>query len=87
MISLLTKFLAAERIGDRNYTLTVELMILFFHAASHINYAKCTWLYLQDMKSLKETMDPVVHKKLTEMDFLLLKESMFLCWDFDGLNH
>lgn len=53
----------------------IELMIPFFHAAGHLNYAKSTRLYLQDMKSLKETMDPVEFKKFTEKGFFTARRT------------
>lgn len=44
----------------------IELMILFFHAAGHFNYAKSVRLYVQDMRELEEIMDPVEYEKFTK---------------------
>lgn len=53
MVSLLKKFLAAERMGDwKSYLNCIKLMIPFFHTAGHFNYAKSARQYLQD-KSCK----------------------------------
>lgn len=55
MVSLMKQFLAAERMGDwESHLQSIELMLPFFHAAGHFNYAKSARLYLQDMRSLKE---------------------------------
>lgn len=56
-VFLLKNILAAEQMGDWKLQLYyVELTIPFFHAAGQFNYAKSARLYLQDMKSLKETI-------------------------------
>lgn len=67
MVSLIKQFLAAERMGDwESHLQCIELMLPFFHAAGHFNYAKSARLYLQDMRGLKEKMDPTEYKKFTE---------------------
>lgn len=68
LVSLLKKFLAAERMGDwKLHILKVfETWYLFFHAAGHLNYSKSARLYLQDMEQLEEKMYPVEFKKFTD---------------------
>lgn len=76
MVSLLKKFLAAERMGDwKSHLRCVELMIPFFHAAGHFNYAKSARLYLQDMNDLNNTMDPAEYEKFTEAGFFTSRRS------------
>lgn len=50
-------------------------MIPFFHAAGCFNYAKSTRLYLQDMRQLKETMDPTEYAKFTEVGFFTARRT------------
>ncbi|XP_052758830.1 uncharacterized protein LOC128202453 [Galleria mellonella] len=76
MVSLLKKFLAAERMGDWEAHLNcIELMIPFFHAAGHFNYAKSARLYLQKMRLLKLIMDPREFKKFTKEGFFTSRRS------------
>ncbi|GBN46390.1 hypothetical protein AVEN_23270-1 [Araneus ventricosus] len=50
MVSLMKKFITAERCGDWNgHLLCAQQMIPFFHASGHFQYAKCTHLYVQDI--------------------------------------
>lgn len=70
MVSLLKSFIASERMGSWNAQLKcIELMIPFFHAAGHFNYAKSARLYVQDMNDLKEKMDPFEYEKFTEKGY------------------
>lgn len=76
MVSLLRKIIAAERMGNWKLHLEcVELAIPFFHAAGHFNYAKSARLYLQDMRNLHETMDPVEFKKFTDDGYFTSRRS------------
>ena len=53
-ISLVKKFIAAERSGDWvSHLNCVQQMIPFFHATSHNLYAKSAHLYLQDIREFK----------------------------------
>lgn len=70
MISLLKSFLASKRIGNWIAQLKcIELMIPFFYAAGHFNYAKSARLYMQDMNDVKEKMDPFKYENSTEKGF------------------
>lgn len=76
MVSLLKKIIAAERMGNWKLHLQcVELALPFFHAAGHFNYAKSARLYLQDMRNLEKTMDPVEYKKFTDDGFFTSRRS------------
>lgn len=76
LVSLMKQFLAAEKMGDwESHLQCIELMLPFFHAAGHFNYAKSARLYLQDMRSLKEKMDPVEYKKFTDDRFFTSRRS------------
>lgn len=53
----------------------IEIMIPFFHSAGHFNYAKSARLYLQDMKNLEETMDPIEYENFTKNGFFTARRS------------
>ncbi|KYN23235.1 hypothetical protein ALC57_04345 [Trachymyrmex cornetzi] len=50
MVSLLKKFIEAERTGDwEKHLYIIKLMILYFHASGHFPYAKSCQIYLQSV--------------------------------------
>lgn len=53
----------------------IELMIPFFHAAGHFNYAKSARLNVQDMHGLKEKMDPDEYNKFTKKAYFTSRRS------------
>lgn len=57
LVNILRLFLRAERCGDwKLHIYSVQLMLPYFHAAGHLNYAKSTHIYLQLMAKLEESM-------------------------------
>lgn len=53
MITLLKKFIEADRSGNWNLHLeTLKQMLPIFHAGSRHLYAKYSHLYIQDMENL-----------------------------------
>ena len=56
MISLLRRFIKAERTGNWSLHLsTLSEMILYYAACGHNSYAKSAQIYLQDMLKLKDS--------------------------------
>ena len=66
MVTLIRKYIRADRTGNWNLHLeaTTE-MLPFFAAAGHNNYNKSCRLYLQDMLELKN-VDPVTERSFQE---------------------
>ncbi|GBO46400.1 hypothetical protein AVEN_115503-1 [Araneus ventricosus] len=75
MVSLMKKFITAERCDDWNgHLLCAQQMIPFFHASGHFQYAKCTHLYVQDMLALA-TRHPDVIEKFVEKGHFTINSS------------
>lgn len=76
MITLIKNFIAAERSGDWDLHLkSVERMIPYFHATGHFLYAKCAHMYLQDMRTLKESMDELEFERFTSEGFFTIRRT------------
>lgn len=59
MVSIALDFIRAERLGNfKEHLDAVNRMLPFSHASGHFLYAKSTHFYIQDMKNLKNAMDP-----------------------------
>lgn len=66
LTALLKNFVASEHMGQWEWFLdSMELMIPIFFATAHLNYAKATQLYLQDMRELEKKMDRNEYTKFT----------------------
>ena len=50
-------------------------MILFFHTCGHFPYAKAATMYLQDMKNLKNCMDPEEYEAFTSMGYWTVRRT------------
>ena len=75
MVSLMKKFIVAERCGDWNgHLLCAQQMIPFFHASGHFQYAKCAHLYVQDMLDLT-TNHPDVLEQFVEKGYFAINRS------------
>ena len=75
MISLMKKFIVAERCGDWNgHLLCTQQMIPLFHANGHFQYAKCAHLYVQDMLALT-TNHPDVLEHFEEKVYFAINRS------------
>lgn len=67
MVDLVKDFIFAERTGDWNlHVKTIESMIPFFHVSGYFNYAKSAHIDIQQMKNLKNLMDPEEYKKYVD---------------------
>ncbi|KAF5281918.1 hypothetical protein FQR65_LT14444 [Abscondita terminalis] len=76
MSSLIKQFLEAEKSGNWQLHLDcTQKMLPYFHAAGHYKYAQCGHLYLQEMLSLREIMDPVEYNKFTEGGLFTIRRS------------
>jgi hypothetical protein len=76
MVTLLKKFIQAERMGDWPLHLQcVRDMIPFFHAAGHLAYAKYSHLYLQDMMMLGNKMSEKEFKLFTNDGYFTIRRS------------
>ena len=74
-IQILKDFIRAERTGNWSlHLLSVSKMLNLFAATGHINYAKCSRLYLQNMINLHSEY-PWVHKKFMEEGFHTVRRS------------
>lgn len=83
MVTLLKKFIEAERTGDwEKHLYTIKLMIPYFHASGHFPYAKSCQIYLQSVANLKEKMDISEYNKfVTNGYFTIRRKDKF----FSGL--
>lgn len=67
-MDIVQRFVRAERLGDWSLHLqSVRDMIPFFHAAGHLNYARSSQLYCQQMEDLEEKMSPEEFEAFTTM--------------------
>lgn len=76
MVTLMKQFIEAERMG--NWTLhldTIKKMLPYFHAAGHFLYAKSAHLYLQDMLTLEEKMNPFEFNQFTKEGSFTIRRS------------
>ncbi|KAK4880987.1 hypothetical protein RN001_004306 [Aquatica leii] len=74
MVTLIKQFIKAERSGNWVLHLTtIQKMLPFFHASGHIFYAKCAQLYIQDMLTLKDRMDPLEYNKFTSEGYFTIR--------------
>lgn len=66
-ISLALRYIETERLGNWNLQLyCVQQMLPVYHAAGHINYVKAIQMYLQQMSTLEDIMDPTEFRLFTE---------------------
>ena len=73
-VKMIMFYLRAERAGNWDLHLyAIALMIPYFHAAGHTNYAKCSRLYIEQMKRLKEVMSPDEYTKYTTNGYFTLR--------------
>jgi len=64
MVTLMKKFIQAERLGDWYLHLSCcREMLPYFQASGHIPYAKATYLYLQEMLTLEQKMNADEYSK------------------------
>ncbi|KMQ84207.1 hypothetical protein RF55_18201 [Lasius niger] len=54
---------------------TIQKMLPYFHASGHFFYAKSCHLYLQDMLSLEEKMDPLEYETFTKKGYFTIRRS------------
>lgn len=81
MVSLLKKFIEAERTGDwEKHLYTIKLMIPYFHASGHFPYAKSCQIYLQSVAKLEEKMDIFEYNKFVRNGYFTIrrKDKFFL---------
>ncbi|CAG9817879.1 unnamed protein product [Phaedon cochleariae] len=76
MVTIMKQFIEAERMGNWLLHLdTIKKMLPYFHSAGHFQYAKSAHLYLQEMLTLEEQMDPTEFKKFTTEGFFTIRRS------------
>lgn len=77
MIQLLRSFIRSERLGDWIlHLVTLKKMLPYFAAAGHNHYAKCIYLYLQQMLELLLT-HPEVYKIFMNGDFIIRRSDRY----------
>ncbi|KYN29124.1 hypothetical protein ALC57_01443, partial [Trachymyrmex cornetzi] len=79
MVSLLFQFIHAERSGDWNMHLnSIRKMIPFFITAGHFNYAKNSYIYLQDMYTISTKLNQENYHSYTDKGcFTLWRSQQF----------
>lgn len=66
-ILLAIRYIEAERLGNWNLHLyCVQQMLPVYHAAGHSNYVRAMQIYLQQMSTLQDKMDPNEYRLFTE---------------------
>lgn len=74
MVTLLKKFIEAERTGDwEKHLYTIKLMIPYFHASGHFPYSKSCQVYLQSVAKLKEKMSITEYNKFVTNGFFTIR--------------
>jgi len=87
MVKLMMLYIRAEKTGDWDLHLySIGLMIPFFHASGHIKCAKCSRLYLDQMKLLKNIMTPDGYTKYTNGYFTLRRKDLLWSGNFSDLT-
>lgn len=78
MVSIALDFIRAERLGHFEYHLNaVKKMLPYFHASGRFLYAKSAHLYLQDMLTLKDTMDQQNFENFKNGLFTIIRTDKF----------
>ena len=76
MVNILKDSIYADRSGDWSLHLeSIEKMIPFFHTCGHFPYAKAATLYLQDMRNLKNCMDPEEYEAFTSLGYWTVRRT------------
>ena len=76
MVTLVKKFVQAERSGDWQLHLqTIKGMLPYFHASGHYLYAKSCHLYLQDMSQLESKLTPQEYELFVSKGFFTIRRS------------
>lgn len=76
MVTILKRFIHAERSGDWNGHLqSVQQMLPYLHASGHFLYAKSCQLYLQDMVDLKSTLTHEDYDRFVLKGFFTVRRS------------
>lgn len=77
MIQLVRSFIRSERTGNWNLILsTMQKMHPYFAAAGHNHYAKCIWIFIQQMMELHQT-HPDVHTIFMNGDFIVRRSERY----------
>lgn len=64
MVTLVRRFIEAERTGNWELHLAVvKMMMPYFISTGHLHYSKACYIYLQLMATLPQRMDPEEYKK------------------------
>ncbi|KAK3916607.1 CaM kinase-like vesicle-associated protein [Frankliniella fusca] len=76
MVELIRLLVRAERVGDWSLHLyTVKQMLPYFHAASHLNYAKSAHLYLQLMDAVESSLPLTERERLFDKGFFSIRKT------------
>ena len=88
-VSLMREYIRAKQSGDWQLHLhCVSLMIPHFHAAGHLQYAKCAHLYLQQLNLLSEKISPDEYQKFDLSGYFTNQtQQSLLEWSLDGYNN
>lgn len=74
MTTLLLKFIHAEKCGNWKLHLDcLQKMIPFFITSGHFNYAKCSYLYLQDMFKIYTKLNPEYYRQFTQDGYFTIR--------------
>lgn len=88
LISLVQKYIHAERSGNFQLHLNAVIsMIPFFFASGHHLYAKACLLYVQDMMKLENIMDIIEFDKFIKKGFFTIRRSnRFWCGTWSDMT-
>lgn len=77
MIQLLRSFIRSERTGNwKLHLITLKKMLPYFAAAGHNHYAKCVYLYLQQMLRLYDT-HPEAYEIFMNGDYIIRRSDRY----------
>ena len=87
MTHVLRLFLLAKRTGDFDLHLyCTEQFIPLFHSDGHLNYAKATRLYVQQMERLKDKMPEDTYDLNTKKGYYTIRrKDIFFAWNSSDL--
>lgn len=61
--------------GIYKHLKNIQKMLPFFHAAGHFFHTKCAHMYLQDMLTLEERMDPLEFQLYTKSEYFKIRRT------------
>lgn len=76
MVTVLLQFIDAEKCGNwKQHLDCIQRMLPFFVASGHFNYAKCAYLYLQDMLKINKNFKNEEYCKFNDGGLFTIRRS------------